>query len=111
MSDTNTLTVSGDDAKKKSLKKRIQVEQPRFDRSKRSIKESPFFKNEQSSDPWEGLQIKDDKFLDAFKERQKCPKCDKSRQYYCYSCYVPLDCVKNELPFVKLPAKVQIVSQ
>lgn len=108
MSDTNTQLVSGDEATKKSSKKRIQAEQPRFDRSKRSIKESPFFKNAEQSDPWEGLQIKDNKFLDAFKERGKCQKCDRSRQYYCYSCYVPLDCLKDDIPFVKLPAKVQI---
>ncbi|XP_015267275.1 PREDICTED: DTW domain-containing protein 1 [Gekko japonicus] len=42
--------------------------------------------------------------------RSKCPKCNSSRMFYCYTCYVPVETVPtSEIPVVKLPVKVDII--
>ncbi|KAM3925581.1 tRNA-uridine aminocarboxypropyltransferase 1 isoform 1-T2 [Leptodactylus fuscus] len=44
------------------------------------------------------------------KGRSKCPKCNSSRMFYCYSCYVPVESVPHEdIPIVKLPVKIDII--
>lgn len=44
------------------------------------------------------------------KGRSKCPKCNGSRMFYCYTCYVPVESVPtNEIPTVKLPVKIDII--
>ncbi|XP_077173472.1 tRNA-uridine aminocarboxypropyltransferase 1 [Paroedura picta] len=42
--------------------------------------------------------------------RSKCPKCNSSRMFYCYTCYVPVETVPTrEIPVVKLPVKIDII--
>ena len=41
-------------------------------------------------------------------KRQECPKCAKSKQYYCYDCVVPLH-NKVKPRDVKLPVKVHVI--
>ncbi|KAH0619976.1 hypothetical protein JD844_014457 [Phrynosoma platyrhinos] len=42
--------------------------------------------------------------------RSKCPRCNSSRMFYCYTCYVPVETVPTkEIPVVKLPLKIDII--
>ncbi|ELT92558.1 hypothetical protein CAPTEDRAFT_44414, partial [Capitella teleta] len=41
--------------------------------------------------------------------REKCKKCNKSRRYYCYTCFLPVDSVAANFPKVKLPLSVDII--
>ncbi|XP_069835550.1 tRNA-uridine aminocarboxypropyltransferase 1-like [Dendropsophus ebraccatus] len=44
------------------------------------------------------------------KGRSKCPKCNSSRMFYCYTCYVPVESVPiGDIPTVKLPVKIDII--
>ncbi|KAE8617837.1 hypothetical protein XENTR_v10009209 [Xenopus tropicalis] len=44
------------------------------------------------------------------KGRSKCPKCNSSRMFYCYTCFVPVESVpSDEIPVVKLPLKIDII--
>ncbi|CAH2274030.1 Hypothetical predicted protein [Pelobates cultripes] len=44
------------------------------------------------------------------KGRSKCPKCNSSRMFYCYTCYVPVESVPiGDIPCVKLPLKIDII--
>ncbi|KAK3106019.1 hypothetical protein FSP39_011125 [Pinctada imbricata] len=56
-----------------------------------------------------GLQISSWSFLDDLSGRASCPKCEKSRKYYCYNCYVPTKETKGLIPKVKLPLKIDII--
>lgn len=42
------------------------------------------------------------KLLNDIKERTACPKCHKSRKFFCYTCYVPVSVVENIIPKVKV---------
>nr|XP_022906780.1 DTW domain-containing protein 1 isoform X1 [Onthophagus taurus] len=59
--------------------------------------------------PFDGLIIQNDNILYALEGRYACPKCGKSRKFYCYSCYVPIPELKNVLPKVTLPVKIDII--
>lgn len=41
--------------------------------------------------------------------RIACPKCKKSRKFFCYTCYVPVPGLENQLPKVKLPVQIDII--
>ncbi|XP_078283238.1 tRNA-uridine aminocarboxypropyltransferase 1 isoform X2 [Rhinoraja longicauda] len=44
------------------------------------------------------------------KGRSKCPKCQSSRMFYCYSCFLLVDGVNSDkIPQVKLPLKIDII--
>lgn len=49
------------------------------------------------------------KLLDDIKERTPCPKCKKSRKFFCYSCYIPVPSVRDILPRVSLPIHINII--
>ncbi|XP_068131515.1 tRNA-uridine aminocarboxypropyltransferase 1 isoform X2 [Hyperolius riggenbachi] len=60
----------------------------------------------------ENLQVSCQEVLDIAqkKGRAKCPKCNSSRMFYCYTCYVPVETVpKGDIPTVKLPVKIDII--
>ncbi|CAH1405039.1 unnamed protein product [Nezara viridula] len=59
------------------------------------------FKQFSISDNWSKLLEKD--------ERDFCPKCNKSRMYFCYTCYVPMNDFKVITPRVKLPLPLDII--
>lgn len=42
------------------------------------------------------------KLLKNIEERTPCPKCHKSRKFFCYTCYVPVSIVNNIIPEVKV---------
>ncbi|XP_044752726.1 tRNA-uridine aminocarboxypropyltransferase 1 [Coccinella septempunctata] len=59
--------------------------------------------------PFEGMIIEDDILLSQLDGRESCPKCNKSRKYYCYTCYVPIEKLTGRIPQVKLPIKIDII--
>ncbi|XP_033732980.1 DTW domain-containing protein 1-like isoform X1 [Pecten maximus] len=61
------------------------------------------------SDPFADLKIDSQAFLDEMDGRMSCPKCGKSRKYYCYTCYVPVLGIEDKIPKVKLPFKIDII--
>ncbi|KAL3282901.1 hypothetical protein HHI36_006059 [Cryptolaemus montrouzieri] len=61
------------------------------------------------SNPFEGMIIEDSSLLSELEGRQPCPKCNKSRKFYCYTCYIPIKNLEGLLPQVKLPIKIDII--
>ncbi|XP_053601415.1 tRNA-uridine aminocarboxypropyltransferase 1 [Plodia interpunctella] len=59
--------------------------------------------------PFEGMMIADAAALAALEGRSPCTKCGKSRMYFCYTCYVPVDQIKDHIPQCRLPVKVDII--
>ncbi|KAG8179888.1 hypothetical protein JTE90_017420 [Oedothorax gibbosus] len=76
---------------------------------KRFIETSSFFTNCETADPFADMMIDDCSFLDEIPSRSPCPKCHKSRKYYCYTCYVAVEQVAKRLPTVDLPVCVDII--
>lgn len=58
-------------------------------------------------DPFEFMKITDNTFLSDIKGRSACPKCNKSRKFFCYTCYVPTATVGQLLPVVKVSVTFQ----
>lgn len=59
--------------------------------------------------PFEYMKIDDNHFLNTIDGRSSCPKCGKSRKFFCYSCYVPVEELANRLPKVQLPIQIDII--
>lgn len=59
--------------------------------------------------PFEGLKINDNSVLDKLEGRHPCPKCGKSRKFYCYSCYVPILELQGKLPTVQVGIHLHFV--
>jgi len=57
----------------------------------------------------DNLKISSADFLDDLTGRSVCPKCSKSRKYFCYTCYVAMEEVEDRIPKLKLPIKVDII--
>lgn len=57
---------------------------------------------ESRTDPFEKLKISNNDILNQVEERSPCPKCRKSRKFFCYSCYVPVDRLAGILPNVEV---------
>ncbi|XP_072004379.1 tRNA-uridine aminocarboxypropyltransferase 1 [Engystomops pustulosus] len=60
----------------------------------------------------EKLQVSSQVVLETAqkKGRSICPKCNSSRMFYCYTCYVPVESVPtSDIPTVKLPVKIDII--
>ncbi|XP_063913480.1 tRNA-uridine aminocarboxypropyltransferase 1 isoform X2 [Zophobas morio] len=60
-------------------------------------------------DPFHGFHIDDNSILGKLEGRHPCPKCGKSRKFFCYTCYVPISELEGVLPVVKLPIKIDII--
>ncbi|XP_052865659.1 tRNA-uridine aminocarboxypropyltransferase 1 [Anopheles cruzii] len=61
------------------------------------------------TDPFEGMEIADTDFLMDVKGRSSCPVCQRSRKFFCYTCYVPVAGIVNRVPRIALPLKVDII--
>ncbi|XP_046561705.1 tRNA-uridine aminocarboxypropyltransferase 1-like [Haliotis rubra] len=59
--------------------------------------------------PFSGLKIDNYHRLDEVEGRTTCEKCNKSRKYFCYSCYCPVLGLEELTPRVKLPLKVDVI--
>lgn len=58
---------------------------------------------------FEGLHISSSDFLNDVDERVICSTCHRSRKYFCYTCYMPMDTIKDKLPMVQLPVQIDII--
>lgn len=85
------------------------VQDQNKERRKYFIESSCLFTNQEVADPLSKFKISSCDFLDELPERSCCPKCYKSRRYYCYNCYLPIDEIKERIPMIKLPLKVDII--
>jgi len=63
----------------------------------------------EKSNPFQGLQIASTDPLNELTERQPCPKCAKSRKFFCYNCYVAVAPLQNHIPVIRLPIKIHVV--
>lgn len=63
----------------------------------------------QPAEPFKHLNISSTEVLERLTERSACPKCHKSRMYFCYNCLVPVDSLTGRIPHVQLPVTVEIV--
>ncbi|XP_078375696.1 tRNA-uridine aminocarboxypropyltransferase 1-like isoform X2 [Oculina patagonica] len=61
-----------------------------------------------SLSPFSDLKIASHEVLRGL-ERRPCPKCQASRKYYCYVCYVTVGLDRSLIPTVNLPIKVDII--
>lgn len=53
--------------------------------------------------PFKDLNISENwKHLDSIKERTVCGSCNKSRKYFCYTCYVPVPEIQHLVPNIKV---------
>lgn len=52
--------------------------------------------------PFEGLDISSSDFLNTLENRTICPKCMKSRKFYCYNCFVPVKGIEDLIPRVQV---------
>ncbi|XP_055875109.1 tRNA-uridine aminocarboxypropyltransferase 1-like isoform X2 [Biomphalaria glabrata] len=54
------------------------------------------------ANPFPEAVIADWSFLEHSDSRSHCPKCRKSRKYYCYTCFIPLPHLAEHLPHIKV---------
>lgn len=54
------------------------------------------------ANPFLGMKISEPTVLNNLEGRRPCPKCGKSRKYFCYTCYVPIDDLSDKLPVIKV---------
>lgn len=59
--------------------------------------------------PFEFMEIDNNHFLNDIDGRSACSKCSKSRKFFCYSCFVPIEELKGQLPKVRLPVQIDII--
>ena len=61
--------------------------------------------------PFDVINAGDTHRLAQVMERSECGLCGKSRMYYCYTCYIPLDTTSHIIPKMvqRLPCKVDII--
>ncbi|XP_071942586.1 tRNA-uridine aminocarboxypropyltransferase 1-like [Antedon mediterranea] len=55
------------------------------------------------------LKLASHSILESMNGRSPCPNCKASRKFYCYTCYVPVEELKDKVPQVKLPLKIDII--
>ncbi|XP_019628506.1 PREDICTED: DTW domain-containing protein 1-like isoform X3 [Branchiostoma belcheri] len=60
-------------------------------------------------DPFGCLKLSSQECLISQDRRTVCPKCQLSRKYFCYTCYVLVAELEGKVPKVKLPFKVDII--
>lgn len=61
------------------------------------------------NNPFQDMKISENwKAMSLVKGRTPCPKCQKSRKYFCYSCYVPVKEITDIIPKVKVGVEVYV---
>lgn len=63
----------------------------------RLMKPSSCLKN-----PFAKMKITDASFLNDLDGRTSCPQCEKSRKYFCYTCYIPMPNIANKIPQINV---------
>lgn len=83
---------------------------PREAKNKRKLPEpSEKQANYVHSDPFEFMKINNNKFLNDIDGRSSCTECNKSRKFFCYTCYLPVADLESKLPKVNLPLQIDII--
>ncbi|KAL7726973.1 hypothetical protein ACLKA6_012202 [Drosophila palustris] len=59
--------------------------------------------------PFVNMRIADHSVLDTIEGRHSCRHCNRSRKFFCYSCYVPVGQLGEVLPRVELPIQIDII--
>ncbi|XP_034487640.1 DTW domain-containing protein 1 [Drosophila innubila] len=59
--------------------------------------------------PFVHMRIADHSVLDTIEGRHNCRHCNRSRKFFCYSCYVPVGELGQLLPRVELPIQIDII--
>lgn len=68
-----------------------------------------YINNSERKYPFARVKIADNSILNTIEGRRPCSKCGKSRKFFCYTCYVPVLDLQKNLPYVKLPIKIDII--
>ena len=59
--------------------------------------------------PFPDLKISSAEFLDSLSGRSKCPKCKRSRKYYCYTCFIPVEEIAGKVPKLMVSCFVDFI--
>ena len=59
--------------------------------------------------PFKNMHLEDYSILDTIEGRFDCPRCQRSRKLFCYSCYIPVGNLGTIIPKVKIPVKIDII--
>lgn len=58
--------------------------------------------------PFDDMKISKWDMLDSINERSACSSCHKSRKYFCYTCYIPVEDLQGRIPHVKVSYSLQV---
>ncbi|KAM7362175.1 tRNA-uridine aminocarboxypropyltransferase 1 [Cochliomyia hominivorax] len=59
--------------------------------------------------PFKNMHLADHTVLDTIEGRFDCSKCNRSRKFFCYNCYVPVGNLGDVIPKVRIPIKIDII--
>lgn len=59
--------------------------------------------------PFRGMLISDSSGLKDLGGRYPCPKCSKSRKYFCYTCFTPVEPLNGKIPHITLPIQIDVI--
>ncbi|XP_017008653.2 tRNA-uridine aminocarboxypropyltransferase 1 [Drosophila takahashii] len=59
--------------------------------------------------PFVNMRISDHSILDTIEGRHNCRLCNRSRKFFCYSCYIPVGELEDLLPRLALPLQIDII--
>ncbi|KNC25258.1 hypothetical protein FF38_09618 [Lucilia cuprina] len=59
--------------------------------------------------PFKNMHLADHTVLDTIEGRSDCTKCNRSRKFFCYSCYLPVGNLSDFIPQVTIPLKIDII--
>ncbi|XP_048825251.1 tRNA-uridine aminocarboxypropyltransferase 1 [Brienomyrus brachyistius] len=67
--------------------------------------------SEMKGKPFDGLKLASHEVLEKAQMtgRSKCPKCNGSRMFYCYTCFSLVGVSQDDVPKIKLPVKIDII--
>lgn len=102
MSLNSSVSLKGDQESHQGIKRNFECPKSPDSQAAPKLQETPL----------EHLHLASQTVLEQAQKqgRSKCPKCNSSRMFYCYTCYVPVETVPTtEIPVVKLPLKIDII--
>ncbi|XP_034049522.1 DTW domain-containing protein 1 [Thalassophryne amazonica] len=78
---------------------------------KTKVSSDPSDSHEPAKQPLHGLKLASHLVLETAQQRGrlKCSKCGGSRMFFCYTCCSLVGVSQQEIPFIKLPVKIDII--
>lgn len=55
--------------------------------------------------PFEGMLIASAEEVEKLSTRSTCPRCGKSRMYFCYTCFVPVSSLEGRIPVCRVSSQ------